>query len=181
MDGKGVAQRVRRDRLGEARPVPHGPAGILNCGGGDRLTRQIAGEQPLLRPNSAVIVSEDLQELGRKHDVSVLPPLALLDADGHAPAIDRCRRQMDRLRNPQTRRVADGQDHAVLEALDSVEEFADLLRAHHDGKCLRPTAGWNDVIDVPSPLKRNLVEKADGGHRHADRAGREPPGPVQVE
>ena len=32
MDGKGVAQRVRRDRLGEVRPVPHGPAGILNCG-----------------------------------------------------------------------------------------------------------------------------------------------------
>jgi hypothetical protein len=106
MDGKGVAQRVRRDRLGEVRPVPHGPAGILNCGGGDRLTRQIAGEQPLLRPNSAVIVSEDLQELGRKHDVSVLPPLALLDADGHArlsiaagvrwaPAIEAVRKKCD--------------------------------------------------------------------------------------
>ena len=68
----------------------------------------------------------------------------------------------------------------MLEALDSIKEFGDLAWAHHDGKCLRPTAGWNDVIDIPSPLKRNLVEKTDGGHRHADRAGREPPVPRQV-
>ena len=100
--------------------VPHGPAGVLHGGGRDRLTRQIAGEQPLLRPNAAVVVSEDVQQLGREHDVSVLPPFALLHANGHASAIDRCRRQVDRLRNPQTCRVADGQDHAVLEALDSV-------------------------------------------------------------
>jgi len=38
MDGKRVAQRVRRDRLNEVRPVPHGPADILHCRGSDRLT-----------------------------------------------------------------------------------------------------------------------------------------------
>ena len=122
MDGKGVAQGVRRDRLGDVGLEPHGSAGVLHGGGGDRLTGQIAGEQPLLRPNGAVVVSEDVQQLGREHHVAVLPPLALLDADGHALAVDRGRRQADRLGNPQTRRVADGQDHAVLEALDSVEE-----------------------------------------------------------
>jgi len=68
----------------------------------------------------------------------------------------------------------------VLEALDSVEEFADLLLAHHDGKRLCPPAGWNDVIDVPPPPKRNLVEKADGGHRHTDGTRRKPPVPGQV-
>ena len=54
MDGKGVAQRVRRDRFGEIGLAPHRPARILHCGRGDRLTWQIAGEQPPLRTDRAV-------------------------------------------------------------------------------------------------------------------------------
>ena len=125
-------------------------------------------------------MSQDCQQLGRKHDVSILPPLALLDANGHALAIDRCGRQVDRLRDPQPRGVADGKDHSVLEALDSVEEFADLLLAHHDRKCLLPAAGWDDVIDVPPALKRYFVEKANGSHCHTDRTRRKSPVPGQV-
>ena len=59
----------------------------------------------------------------------------------------------------------------MLQALDSVEKFADLIWAHHDGKCLRPAAGWDDVVDVASPLERDFVKEADGGHCHADRTG----------
>jgi hypothetical protein len=70
MDGKCVAQRVRRDGLGEVGLVPHRPAGILHSGGGDRLTWQIAREQLFLRTVRAVVTSEDLQQLGRKHDGS---------------------------------------------------------------------------------------------------------------
>ena len=69
----------------------------------------------------------------------------------------------------------------MLEALNRVEEFADLLRAHHDGKYLRPAAGWDDVIDVPSALQGYLVEEADGGHGHTDRACRKLPIPGQIE
>jgi hypothetical protein len=62
----------------------------------------------------------------------------------------------------------------VLEALDSVEELADLLLAHYDRKCLLPAASWDDIIDVPSPLQPYFVEKVDGGYRHTDRARRKP-------
>src|SRR5208282_649809 len=66
---------------------------------------------------------------------------------------------------------ADGEDHAVLEVPDSVEKPDDLFRAHDDRKRLRPAAGWDDVIDVPSALQRDIVEKANGGDRHTDRTG----------
>jgi hypothetical protein len=108
MNGKCMTQGVRRDRFGDAGLVPHGPAGVLHRGGRDRLTGQIAGEQPLLRTNGAVVVSEDVQQPGREHHVAVFPPFALLHADGHALAVDRGGRQADRLRNPQTCGVADG-------------------------------------------------------------------------
>ena len=69
----------------------------------------------------------------------------------------------------------------MLEALDSVEKSGDLIWAHHDGKCLRPAAGWDDVIDVPSSLEGDLVKKADGGHRHTHRTGCKLPVPGQIE
>ena len=63
------------------------------------------------------------------------------------------RRRADRLRDPRTRRVAGGQNHAVLETLDSVQAFADFLWAHYSKKCRRPAAGWGDLIDVSSALR----------------------------
>ena len=47
MHGKGVAQGVQGDRLGDV-GVHVRSASVLHRGAGDRLTRQIAGEQPLL-------------------------------------------------------------------------------------------------------------------------------------
>ena len=91
-------------------------AGVLDGKRRDRLPGQVAGEQPLLRSGDAPVVAQDVQQLGREHDVAVLPPFALLDADDHALAVDRRRRQADCLGNPQTRGVADGQDDAVLPA-----------------------------------------------------------------
>ena len=59
----------------------------------------------------------------------------------------------------------------MFQVLDRVEKPDDLFRAHHDGKRLGPAAGWDDVIDVPSALQCDVVEKANGGDRHTDRTG----------
>ena len=64
MDGKCVAQRVRRYRLGEVGLVPHRPAGILHSGGGDRSTWQIAREQLFLRTVRAVVTWRISSSLG---------------------------------------------------------------------------------------------------------------------
>src|ERR1700732_2217803 len=155
--------------------------GASTPGGRVRLPGSTPGDRPSLRTSRAVVVSEDVRQPGREHHVAVFPPFALFHADGHALAVDRGGRQADRLRNPQTCGVADGQDHAVLEALDSVEKSGDLIWAHYDGKCLRPAAGWDDVVDVPSSLERDLVKKGDGGHRHTHRTGCKLPVPGQIE
>src|SRR5208282_4753943 len=171
MNRKRMAQGVRRDRLGDTGLTPHGSADVLHGGSRNRLAGQVAGKQPLLWSNCTIVVPQDVQQPGRQHDVAIFPPFALLDADGHALIVDRRGRQANRLRNAQTRGVADGEDHAVLEVLDSVEKPDDLFRAHHDRKRLWPAAGRDDVIDVPSALQRDVVEKTNGGDRHTDRTG----------
>jgi hypothetical protein len=108
-----------------------------------------------------------------RHDASVLASLALLDTDDHALAVDRAWLQTHRLRDAQPGGVADGEDDALLEAFNRVEEVGDFGRAHHGRKMLRPaTAERQDVVEVPVALERGFVEepqRRDGG---ADRAGR---------
>ena len=63
---------------------------------------------------------------------------------------------------------------------DRVEEACHFLPAQHHGQLLLLAAGWDDVVEIPIPLESDLVEEADGGHRDADRTGRELPVPGQV-
>ena len=173
VDGKGMAQRVRGDRLGDASPAPRLFTGVLHGEGRDRLIGDVAGEQEILRVDGVPISPENVQQPRREHHVAILPPLALLHADDHPLAIDRRWRQADRFGDTQAGRVADGQDGAMLPAVDGVEEPGDLVLAEHDRKLLRFATGGNDLVDAPTPSERNLVEKADGGHRDQYRTGRE--------
>jgi len=63
-------------------------------------------------------------EPGREHDVAVLASFARLHADHHALAVNRIRRQADGLGDPQSRRIANGQDDPVLEALNRIKTKA---------------------------------------------------------
>ena len=170
VNGKGMAEQVRRDRL-----VDVGLPSRLSAGGVDRqrrnrLSGQVAGEQPLFGAGGAPVAAQQVEQHGREHDVAVLAPFALFDADDHALAVDGGGGQTDGLRNPQTRRIADGQDDAVLQHLDGIEEPAHLVAAQHDRQMLRPAAGRNVVVDVPVSLEDGFVEEAQGGHRDRNRA-----------
>ena len=61
----------------------------------------------------------------------------------------------------------------MLPAVDGVEEPGDLVLAEHGRKLLRLATGGDDLVDAPTPSERDLVEKADGGHRDQYRTGRE--------
>ena len=56
VDGEGMAQGVRRDRLADVALEPCRSAGDLDGAWRDRLAGQIAGKQPLLRPGRAPVV-----------------------------------------------------------------------------------------------------------------------------
>src|SRR5208282_3652031 len=154
-------------------PAPRLFTGVLHGEGRDRLVGDVAGKQELLRVDGTPIRPENLQQPRREHHVAILPPLALLHADDHPLAVDRRWRQADRFGDPQAGRVADGQDGAMFPAVDGVEEPGDLVLAEHDRKLLRFATGGDDLVDAPTPSERNLVEKADGGHRDQYRTGRE--------
>jgi hypothetical protein len=59
VDGKGMAQRVRGDRLGDVCPTPRFLTGGLHGEGRDRLIRDVAGKQEILRANRAEILRMD--------------------------------------------------------------------------------------------------------------------------
>ena len=47
-----------------------------------------SGEEAVAGPDGLPVVAEDLQQPRREHDVAILLPLALADADDHALAVD---------------------------------------------------------------------------------------------
>src|SRR5271166_6486446 len=154
---QGVAQRVRGDRLGDAGPAPRLFTGVLHGESRDRLIGDVAGKQEILRVDGTPIRPENLQQPRREHHAAILPPLALLHADDHPLAVDRRWRQADRFGDTQAGRVADGQDGAMLPAIDGVEEPGDLVLAEHDRKLLRLATGGDDLVDAPTPSERDLV------------------------
>lgn len=168
-----MTQGVWRDRFGDGGLLAHLPADMLDSGGRDGLSGQIAREQPLLGPCLAPVGPQDVQELGRQHDVAVLAPFARVDADHHALAVDRIGRQADRFGDPQAGRIAHGENDSVFRVVDRDEEAVDFLLAHHDWKFLRLAARGDRVVDVPIPLKGHFVKEPDGRDRDQDRTGRQ--------
>ena len=133
VNGEGVAQGVRRDRPGDARPLARLAAGGLHGEPRNRLAGPVAREQPGLRMRLFPVVPQDVQQPRREHDVTVLLAFAGLHPDDHAPAVDRAGLQRDRFGNAQSGRIADGQDGALLRCLHRIQKYGDLLRTQHIG------------------------------------------------
>ena len=88
MDGKGMPQRMGRDRLGKARASGGDAAGAPDRVASDRLLRALAGKEPVPGPVDLPPGAQDLEQLRREHHVAVLLPLALRDAERHPFAVD---------------------------------------------------------------------------------------------
>jgi len=109
----------------------------------------IAGEEPRLGLLRSPPVAQDLQQLRGEHDLAILVPLALLDANDHPLAIDRGGLEGDGLGDAEPGGVAGGEDGAMLEAGHATEEVLDLLRTENDGQFLGFLRYGDEVGQVP--------------------------------
>jgi hypothetical protein len=83
-----VPQRMGCDRFGNAATSLRLLARLFYGVLADVAAGKIAREKPWLGFFHSPPVAQDFQQLGREHDVAILLPLALFDANGHPLAID---------------------------------------------------------------------------------------------
>jgi hypothetical protein len=106
-------------------------------GDADRLARLPAREQPAPRPRQTPVGAQDLQQLRRQHDITVLAALALLNPDQHAIAVDGADRQARDLADPKARSVRCWQRRPVRQAGNRFQKPHDLVGAQYHRQLLR--------------------------------------------
>jgi len=104
-------------------------------------------------------------------DVAVLAPFALLDADHHALAVDVGGAQMHRLAHPHAGTAHRAEDDVMREGRSGLQKPQDLLWTENDGQVSFFFRG-RDQLNGPIPLQRDLVEEAQGAHRHGPGSDR---------
>ena len=172
MSGKAVAQRMQRHRLPDAGRVGRLVKQPIELSCRHRLSGGAAREQPALFPRHAVIVAggshlpplpQQIERPGRQHDVSVLAPLGLHDADDVLGAVDIAGPQPDHLAGAQTGAVAESQHDVNLEIAGHGQQALGLVRADHQ----RDLLGFPDVVDLGGkvqPPERHAEQELEPGH-----------------
>ena len=170
MGREGMTQRMKRDRLAQPRGfrrVLEQPAELA------RGQRTVAtGKQPtLLWRNAGVMpfwprlppLSQQVEDLGRKHHVPVLAAFRLHDANDHLVAVDVADPQPRHLAGPQPAAIGERQHRPRLEARRHVQNALDLLGAQHRRQLLRllhvPDLGRQIVA-----AQRDAEQEAHPGH-----------------
>src|SRR3979490_2216016 len=123
--------------------------------------RVLPGKEPFLRSELPPIRAQQFQQLGGELDVAVPIPLALLDANHHALAVDVSRSQMERLADAHPGAVHDAEDDVVRKGWSRLEKPLDFCRAE-DHRQMVLLAGRRKHFDKALPLQRNAVEKPEG-------------------
>ena len=114
--------------------------------------------------------TQNLEQLRGEHDVAVLLPFPLLDAQHHALTVDGREREVDRLRDAEPGGVARRQDRAMMGGGHMLEELDDFGGTQHDRDALRLPRGRNDRLDRPAFVERDGVEEPKGGDGDGDAA-----------
>jgi hypothetical protein len=123
------------------------------------------GKQPGLRPRRAPPFAQQFEQLRRKHHVAVPLPLALLDPERHALAVDIGHLEVRDLGHPQACAVGDAERGFVLEAQRGFEETRHFLLAQHDRRLARLVHGRQRANEV-GPFERHgekEPQRGDGG------------------
>src|SRR4029453_2238903 len=140
--------------------------------GGHRLAGPSAGKQPaFLRRRSRIVtrwpylppLSQEIDHLGRQHDIAILAALGLLDPNDPLSAVDMLDLQPDDLAGAQATTIAEAEQDADLEAAGDGQKPPHLVRAHH----LRDLLGLADVIDLGGEIQspqRHAKQEAYPGH-----------------
>ena len=94
-------------------------------------------------------LAQQIERLGRQHDVAILAALGLLDANDLLRAVDMLDLQPDHLAGAQAAAIAETEQHAGLEAAGDGQQAPRLVRAHHLRDLLRLT----EVIDLGGKIQ----------------------------
>src|SRR5216683_270975 len=89
-------------------------------------------------------LAQQIERLGRQHDVAILAALGLLDANDLLRAVDMLDLQPDHLAGAQSAAIAETEQNAAFEAAGDRQQALGLVRAHDQRNLLRLT----DVIDL---------------------------------
>jgi len=88
VDRESMAHGMWGDGFGDAAGAMRLLARTLDRTPSDGVAGEIAGEEPRFGFCHSPPLPQDFQQLGRKHDVPIFLPLALIDTDDHTLAID---------------------------------------------------------------------------------------------
>src|SRR5271170_6218980 len=167
-----VAQRMQRHALPDPGRIGRLMEQAVELAGGDRLAALGAGKQPaFLHGRSGIVtrsarlppLAQQIERLGRQHDIAVLAALGLLDPNDLLRAVDMLDLQPDHLAGAQAAAIAETEQHANLEAAGDSQQAPGLVLAHHQRNLL----GLTDVIDlggkVQSP-QRHAKQEPQPGH-----------------
>ena len=93
-------------------------------------------------------LAQELEEILREHDIAILVPLALLDADHHARTVDIGDLEVDDLRHAKAAAIGDARRCAVFQVRRVGEKQCHLLGAEHHRQSLRRADGREPVAEA---------------------------------
>ena len=172
MGREAVAERVQRHALLDPGRVGRLMEQAAQLAGGHRLAGLAARKQPTFLYGRSGIVSrwarlpplaQQIERLGRQHDMAILAALGLLDANDLLRLVDMLDLQPDHFARAQAAAIAETKQHADLEAACDGQQTPRLVRAHHQRNLL----GLTDVIDLGSkvqPPQRHAKQEPQPGH-----------------
>src|SRR6478752_1213717 len=125
MGGKGVSKRMERYALADSGRIGRFMEQAVELAGCHRLIGPLAWKQPSLLHGSCGIetpparlppLPQQVERVGRQHDIAVLAALGLLDPDDLLRAVDVLDLQPDHFAGAQAAAIAETEQHAHLEA-----------------------------------------------------------------
>src|SRR5450432_3527443 len=125
MGGKGVSKRMERYALADSGRIGRLMEQAVELACCHRLTGPLAWKQPALLHGSCGIetpparlppLPQQVERVGRQHDIAVLAALGLLDPNDLLRAVDVLNLQPDHLAGAQAAAIAETEQHADLEA-----------------------------------------------------------------
>ena len=141
-----MSKRMQRHALADSGRIGGLMEQAVELAGRHRLAGPLAGKQPAFLHGSCGIetpatrlppLAQQVERVGRQHDIAVLAALGLLDPNDLLRAVDVLDLQPDHLAGAQAAAIAETEQHAHLEAARNREQPPRLVLAHHQRNPLR--------------------------------------------
>src|SRR6202158_3352699 len=150
MGGKGVSKRMERYALADSGRIGRLMEQAVELACCHRLTGPLPWKQPALLHGSCGIetpparlppLAQQVERVGRQHDIAVLGALGLLGPNDLLRAVDVLDLQPDHLAGAQAAAIAETEQYTHLEAARDRAPPPGLLLAHHQWDLLGFTDG----------------------------------------